>query len=106
MDLESALSDPPSYSPLPRVRLARTVRVGRTLSGDIGKCYSILQRQHWVHASITILKLMADANVPGTVRLRAAACVFDCSIKGLEVDDIEARVAALEAAAASGQQRR
>ena len=36
-------------------------------------------------------------NVPAAVRLRAAECVFDRAIKGIELEDIEARVAALEA---------
>jgi hypothetical protein len=56
-------------------------------------------------AAITVLKLMTDASMPAAVRLRAAECVFDQAIKGVELDDIEARVAALEAAApkASGK---
>ena len=36
-------------------------------------------------AGVTILKLMTDVNVPAAVRLRAAECVFDCGIKGIEV---------------------
>jgi hypothetical protein len=51
-------------------------------------------------AGTVILKLMTDANVPPAVRLRAAECVFDHAIKGVELEDIEARVAALESAAA------
>jgi hypothetical protein len=50
-------------------------------------------------ASLTILKLMTDANVPAAVRLRAAECVFVHAIKGIEVEDIDARVAELERAA-------
>jgi len=50
-------------------------------------------------ASLTLLKLMTDPNMPGAVRLRAAAYVFDYAIKGIEVDDIEARLAALEQSA-------
>jgi hypothetical protein len=49
-------------------------------------------------ASITMLKLMTDPNVPAAVRLRAAECVFSCGIKGIEVEDIEARLANLEEA--------
>jgi hypothetical protein len=37
--------------------------------------------------------------VPAAVRFRAAECVFDRAIKGIEIEDIEARVAALEVAA-------
>jgi hypothetical protein len=37
------------------------------------------------------------------VRLRAAEFVFDRAIKGIEIDDIEARVSALERAAGSSE---
>ena len=57
-------------------------------------------------AAITVLKLMTDASAPPAVRLRAAECVFDQAIKGIELEDIEARVAALEQAAASGKHQR
>jgi transposase-like protein len=50
-------------------------------------------------AAITVLKLMTDTNVPAAVRLRAAECVFDQAIKGVEREDIEARVSELERAA-------
>ena len=56
-------------------------------------------------AGTVMLKLMTDPNVPAAVRLRAAECVFDRAIKGVELEDIEARVAALEATTASGSQR-
>jgi uncharacterized protein with ATP-grasp and redox domains len=46
-------------------------------------------------ASLTILKLMTDPNVPGAVRLRAAGYVFDYAIKGVEIDDLGARLADL-----------
>src|SRR5689334_16867526 len=40
-------------------------------------------------ASATMLRLMADPNVPAAVRLRAAECVYDRAMKGVETDDIE-----------------
>jgi hypothetical protein len=49
-------------------------------------------------AGTVVLKLMTDPNVPAAVRLRAAECVFDRAIKGIELEDIEARVAELERA--------
>src|SRR5271155_5674351 len=49
-------------------------------------------------AAITILKLMTDPNVPAAVRLRAAECVFDHSIKGIELLDTETRLSELERA--------
>jgi predicted RecB family endonuclease len=49
-------------------------------------------------AATTVLKLMTDMNIPAAVRLRAAECVFDRAFKGIEVEDIEARVSELERA--------
>jgi len=57
-------------------------------------------------AGTVMLKLMTDPNVPAAVRLRAAECVFDRAMKGIEIEDIEARVAALEATTASESQRK
>src|SRR5580658_1217980 len=50
-------------------------------------------------ASITMLKLMTDPNVPAAVRLRAAECVFDYSIKGIDQEDTDVRLTELERAA-------
>jgi hypothetical protein len=50
-------------------------------------------------AAITMRKLMTDVNVPAAVRLRAAEAVVGLGIKGIEVEDIEARLSQLEAAA-------
>ena len=49
-------------------------------------------------AASVMFKLMVDANAPPAVRLRAAECVFDRAIRGVELEDIEARLAALEQA--------
>ena len=49
---------------------------------------------------------MVDATAPPAVRLRAAECVFDRAIKGVELEDIEARLAALEQAAPQEGRRR
>ena len=68
---------------------------------------SVARMQQATGAAATIvMKLMTDPNVQAAVRLRAAECVFDRAIKGIELEDIEARVAALEATTASGPQRR
>jgi hypothetical protein len=57
-------------------------------------------------AAVTVLKLMTDTNVPSAVRLRAAECVFDYAIKGIELEDTEARLTALEQAAPQGNHTR
>lgn len=49
-------------------------------------------------AASVVLKLMTDPNVPAAVKLRAAECVFDRAFKGVELEDIEARVSELERA--------
>jgi hypothetical protein len=65
---------------------------------------SVARLQQATGAAATIvLKLMTDPNVPAAVKLRAAECVFDRAFKGVELEDIEARVAALEGAAKANQ---
>jgi hypothetical protein len=49
--------------------------------------------------------MMIEPGTPPSVRVRAAEAIFNHAAKAIEIEDIEARVAALEAAAASGQQR-
>jgi hypothetical protein len=49
---------------------------------------------------------MVDANTPASTKVRAADSVLNHSAKAIEIEDVEMRVAALEAAAASGDQRR
>jgi len=50
-------------------------------------------------AATTLLKVLIDPNTPASVRIRAAEAIFNHSAKGIEIEDIEARVTALEAAA-------
>jgi hypothetical protein len=63
--------------------------------------------QHATGAAGTVmLRMMTEPNVPAVVRLRAAECVFDRAIKGIELEDIDARLTALEQSAPQGNQRR
>jgi hypothetical protein len=57
-------------------------------------------------AATTLLKTMIDPATPASVRVRAAEAIFNHAAKAIEIEDIEVRVAALEAAAPSGPQRR
>ena len=50
--------------------------------------------------------LMVDAAVPASTRLRAADYVFSHAKNAIELEEIEARVAALEEAAEEGNQMR
>jgi hypothetical protein len=47
-------------------------------------------------AAPTLLKMMFDPNSPAASRVRAAHCILDDATKGLELQDIEARVSQLE----------
>jgi len=46
---------------------------------------------------------MTDPNAPPAVKFPAAECVFDRAIQGIEIEDIEARVAVLERTAEAGR---
>ena len=50
-------------------------------------------------AAMTLLKVMVDQSTPASVKLRAAECVMTHSAKAMEIENIEARVSALELAA-------
>ena len=54
-------------------------------------------------AATTLLKMLIDPNTPASVRVRAAEAIFNHSAKAIEIEDIEARVTALEAAAATSE---
>jgi transposase-like protein len=50
-------------------------------------------------AATTLLKTMIEPGTPPSVRVRAAEAIFNHAAKAIEIEDIEARVTALEAAA-------
>jgi hypothetical protein len=50
-------------------------------------------------AATTLLKTLVDPNTPASVKVRAAECILNHASKALEIEDIDARVAVLEAAA-------
>ena len=50
-------------------------------------------------AATTLLKTMIDQSTPASVKVRAAEAIFNHAAKAIEIEDIEARVTALEAAA-------
>ena len=57
-------------------------------------------------AAATLLKLMLDPNTPASVKARVADSVFNHAAKAIEIEDIEARVAALECATEASKQTR
>src|ERR1017187_10954707 len=65
---------------------------------------SIAQLQHASNAAVgTLLRVMADREAPAASRVRAADVVLEAAFRGMEMEDIEARVAELERAAASSK---
>jgi transposase-like protein len=57
-------------------------------------------------AATTLLKVLIDPNTPASVKVRAAEAIFNHSSKAIEIEDIEARVRALEEAAADSVTQR
>jgi hypothetical protein len=54
-------------------------------------------------AATTLLKTMIDPATPASVKVRAAEAIFNHAARAIEIEDIEARVAALEASEAADQ---
>ena len=54
-------------------------------------------------AATTLLKTMIDPATPASVKVRAAEAIFNHAAKAIEIEDIEARVSALESAAGDGR---
>jgi hypothetical protein len=57
-------------------------------------------------AATTLLKVLIDPSTPASVRVRAADSIFNHAAKAIEIEEIEARVAALERTAPNGTARR
>lgn len=67
---------------------------------------SIARLQQASSAAVsTLLKVMVDPNTPASSKLRAADSVLSHAAKAIELEDIEARIAELERAAANEQKR-
>jgi len=50
-------------------------------------------------------RTMIDPDTPASVRVRAAECVMNHATKAIEIEDVEARVTALEEAAGAQGKR-
>lgn len=70
-----------------------------------GQSISRLQ-QGSVAAATTLLKIMVDPNSPPSCRLRAADSVLSHAAKAIEIEDIDARLRELEAAAEANRSGR
>ena len=68
---------------------------------------AIARLHHLTSAAVTTLgKVMLEPATPPAIKVRAADSILDHTTKAIEIEDIEARVAALEATAANGSQRK
>ena len=68
---------------------------------------SIARLQQATGAAVsTLLKVMVDPGTPHSTKVRAADSVLDHSAKSIELEDIEARVAALEQATEAAKKPR
>jgi len=68
--------------------------------------HSIARLQQATGAAVsTLLKVMVDAITPPSTKVRAADSVLDHSAKAIELEDLEVRLAALEATAKAAQSR-
>ena len=68
---------------------------------------SVARLQQMCSAAVSTLgKVMVDPDTPASTRVRAADSILNHSAKAIEIEDIEARVAALEAAAGNNGARR
>jgi len=54
----------------------------------------------------TMLKIMVDTTAPASTRVRAADSVLDHGAKAIEIEDLDARLTALEETAARGGSKR
>jgi len=49
------------------------------------------------HESVlTLQEIMNDKNAPASARVSAAKCVLDSGLRGIELDDLESRLAVIE----------
>jgi hypothetical protein len=62
----------------------------------VGQAVALLQQLSSA-AVVVIARIMADPQAPAGVKLRAAVSVLELAIKSVELEDLEARLAALEA---------
>jgi HEPN domain-containing protein len=67
-----------------------------------GQCIARLQQAAGVAVSV-LLKVLADVATPPSVKVRAVDSVLNHAAKAIEIEEIEARVAALEKAATASK---
>ena len=67
---------------------------------------AIVQVQHATGTAVqTLLAVMADPEATASARVSAARTILDTAVKAVELEDLEARIAALEGQAQPGDHR-
>lgn len=67
---------------------------------------SVARLQQATGAAVaTLLRIMSDREAPAATRIRAADVVLQGAFRGMEIEDIEARVAELERVAGAASKR-
>ena len=65
-------------------------------------CQATARLQHASGAAVSLLlTVMLDGNAPAASRVRAAQTVLEMSFRGVEIEDLEARLAELEKSVAT-----
>jgi len=60
--------------------------------------HAIVQVQHATGTAVqTLLAVMQDANAPASAKVSAAKTILETAVKAVELEDLEVRIAALEA---------
>ena len=60
--------------------------------------HAIAQVQHATGEAVeTLRSVMQDPEAPASARVSAAKAILETAVKGIEIDDLEVRIAALEA---------
>ena len=60
--------------------------------------HAIVQVQHATGEAVeTLRNVMQDRESPASARVSAAKVILETAVKGIEIEDLEARIAALEA---------
>jgi hypothetical protein len=110
-NLRAAIGQAFGFDPFARVVEYLIEQIKQTTGDRAGRraaySQSIARLQQGASAAATtLLKTMIDPDTPASVRIRAAECIMNHATKAIEIEDIEARVAALEAESESGGQGR
>jgi hypothetical protein len=59
---------------------------------------AVVQVQHATSTAVqTLLAVMQNTNAPASAKVSAAKTIFETALKAVELEDLEARIAALEA---------